>query len=135
MDILPDASQAPGEEDMLSISCRNKLAAVLQQERTQHTHAVEVDNSLFFMYVPQIDRTVICQHSGGILLLYFSWALLQRFENVCLGCLLWITTCSRPEEVCRECRALQDPFCSVSQELVKQQHWFLRNLALNSFIG
>ena len=34
MDILPDASQAPGEEDMLSISCRNKLAAVLQQERT-----------------------------------------------------------------------------------------------------
>jgi hypothetical protein len=109
-------------------------------KRGHLTHAIEVDNRLFFSLFhvysspKYIDRTVICHHFGGILLLFFFFwgGLLERFENVCLGCFLWITTCSRPKEVCRECRALQDTFCSVSTELVKQQHFFLRNLALNS---
>jgi len=131
MDILPDASQAPGEEDMLSISCQNKLAAVLQQERTLDARYWGGQPSLFLSFSctspKYIDRTVIYNNFGGILLLYCFdsfWGLLERFENVCLGCFLWITTCSWPKEVCRECRALQDTFCSVSTELVKQQHFF-----------
>lgn len=53
-------------------------------KRGHLTHAIEVDNRLFFSLFhvysspKYIDRTVICHHFGGILLLFFFWGGVAR---------------------------------------------------------